>query len=741
MRPQSRGGTSSARALSSIESEIDENEAINRGRASNHSSRSGDFLDHEPTFDSGGSSASSESDLGPEKPSRSPVSVVWQNLSVESGGGLFSKEKTALLKNVSGFAEPRSVLAVVGPFRSGKSALLNLIGSRLKRSVTISGSMTINGKGLRDTWVRPTYVSSKDEALANVTVEQALVYTALLQMPDTGNGELEDEVRRICQRLGLMGDLNRSTNSLDFGTKRRVTVACQLICCSSLVILEDVLLGIQEGDALAIMRAVHDLTKEGCTAVLSVGQPTTDICSFFSRAYILANGEVVYFGDSGSQAMDLLLAAGMPCPPLYSPVEQYMRLVDNTFEVYLQANAGGTDMGDDWNARFSSMMFKVLQGAYQNSPIAEANNQQAKRLGGSIYEPFQDETTISAGKQCFVLCRRLVTQGLQGLPLYLGRIIFAVLISLVYGGTYWKLDNTFLGAQQRTTVLFIAAAVLPATAIGTLPFYRNASNVFLRENKRCRLGIPTYFIALFTLTLPHLAVAAAFSAIVFIPMTDLNNTGSAWGYFILNATMAQMCADSIMLVVATAMPAIIAYQVALAILMVQALASGFFPGSNRGFNLPVSAVSSTSWSYRGLLANEFKYRGSFLWYCPGSIVPAVYQAQTIACSLDGEGTFAILAQDIAMKTDSRWIPIYVLLGVYAFWTLLFLALLKLRSLTGKASPSDAVDVEMVYNPLHSQPNPLHSNRSVDAAELPGGSPKDGLYGTNNNDHHLADSPV
>ncbi len=67
--------------------------------------------------------------------------------------------------------------------------------------------------------------------------------------------------------------------------------------------------------------------------MLSVGQPTTDICSFFSRAYILTNGEVVYFGNTSAQALDLLTAAGMPCPPLYSPVEQYMRLVDNTFEV------------------------------------------------------------------------------------------------------------------------------------------------------------------------------------------------------------------------------------------------------------------------------------------------------------------------------------------------------------------------------------------------------------------------
>jgi len=104
-------------------------------------------------------------------------------------------------------------------------------------------------------------------------------------------------------------------------------------------------------------------------------------------------------------------------------------------------------------------------------------------------DPRVPQTNISAGKQCFVLCRRLVTQGLQGLPLYLGRIIFAVVISLVYGGTYWKLNDTFLGAQQRTTVLFIAAAVLPATAVGTLPFYRNASNVPPPPSSPCFLNL------------------------------------------------------------------------------------------------------------------------------------------------------------------------------------------------------------------------------------------------------------
>lgn len=73
--------------------------------------------------------------------------------------------------------------------------------------------------------------------------------------------------------------------------------------------------------------------RMGCTAIVEAEQPSTDVCSFFDRAYILAQGELVFFGSTGHDAVQLLTSAGMPCPPLYSPVEQFMRLIDPTFEV------------------------------------------------------------------------------------------------------------------------------------------------------------------------------------------------------------------------------------------------------------------------------------------------------------------------------------------------------------------------------------------------------------------------
>ena len=75
--------------------------------------------------------------------------------------------------------------------------------------------------------------------------------------------------------------------------------------------------------------------------------------------------------------------------------------------------------------------------------------------------------------------------------------------------------------------------------------------------------------------------------------------------------------------------------VAMAWLMVQALASGFFPGSRRGFNLPVSVVSFIAWAYKGLLRNEFVYRAAKGWGCPGAnIVPALPEVALTSWSLD-----------------------------------------------------------------------------------------------------------
>ena len=60
------------------------------------------------------------------------------------------------------------------------------------------------------------------------------------------------------------------------------------------------------------------------------------------------------------------------------------------------------------------------------------------------------------------------------------------------------------------------------------------------------------------------------------------------------------------------------FAVALVLFLIQFLASSIFPGTNKGIQLPLNAVSFTAWGYRGLILNEFADDNAS-WGCPGAI--------------------------------------------------------------------------------------------------------------------------
>ena len=64
--------------------------------------------------------------------------------------------------------------------------------------------------------------------------------------------------------------------------------------------------------------------------------------------------------------------------------------------------------------------------------------------------------------------------------------------------------------------------------------------------------------------------------------------------------------------------------------------------------------------------------------------------------------YEVLSEDMALKTASRWEAIYVLLGIYAFWMLLYIIILKLRTLGGQ---SQSQQQGRIPGASHRQPDP------------------------------------
>ena len=94
-------------------------------------------------------------------------------------------EERTILNEITGVAYPGEILAVLGPSGSGKSTLLNALAGRL-RGQALTGSILINDKKLtKQTLKRTGFVTQDDVLYPHLTVQETLLYCALLRLPNT----------------------------------------------------------------------------------------------------------------------------------------------------------------------------------------------------------------------------------------------------------------------------------------------------------------------------------------------------------------------------------------------------------------------------------------------------------------------------------------------------------------------------------------------------------------------------
>ena len=119
-------------------------------------------------------------------------------------------EKKVILDNVSGYLEPRSMLALMGPsgsgaplvrfcvrllqpvmggargvLRAGKTTLLDVLAGRTPSNLTTEGSIKVNGRPTKMTYGKVAYVPQHDPLGGALTVRETLTFTAKLRCATT----------------------------------------------------------------------------------------------------------------------------------------------------------------------------------------------------------------------------------------------------------------------------------------------------------------------------------------------------------------------------------------------------------------------------------------------------------------------------------------------------------------------------------------------------------------------------
>lgn len=97
----------------------------------------------------------------------------------------FAEKKLQLLHGISGSFKPGVLTALMGVSGAGKTTLLDVLAGR-KTSGTIEGEIRIGGyPKVQETFARVSgYCEQTDIHSPNITVEESLIFSAWLRLPD-----------------------------------------------------------------------------------------------------------------------------------------------------------------------------------------------------------------------------------------------------------------------------------------------------------------------------------------------------------------------------------------------------------------------------------------------------------------------------------------------------------------------------------------------------------------------------
>lgn len=349
-------------------------------------------------------------------------------LSIDVG----TKEKPRrILDEVSISCYPREFVGLVGSSGAGKSTLMRaLSGLQPPR-----GKVLVEGDDLYDHFdfyrTLIGYVPQDDILHKELTVEQALTYSARLRLPsDISDAEVTARVDKVLEQVELSGQKSQTINSLSGGQRKRASIAVELLADPPLFFLDEPTSGLDPGLEKKMMHTMRQLADGGKTIIL-VTHATANITQCDHVAF-LSQGKMVYFG-----------------PPDES--NKFFGVATNDFaDIYSEIGDPGVEIARKKAARWEEAFRK--SDFYKKFII---NRLSADHAGngdpGNIHAQREGYKRISSFQQFFLLTRRyfdLIIRDRMSLFILLAIMPILAVLLIMIANTNWLVGDPFETIQS-----------------------------------------------------------------------------------------------------------------------------------------------------------------------------------------------------------------------------------------------------------------------------------------------------
>jgi ABC transport system ATP-binding/permease protein len=317
---------------------------------------------------------------------RGDLTIEIKNVGVTAGG-------RELLSDVSLTIFPTELVGLMGPAGAGKSTLMNAMNGYARPT---TGQVLFNGQSLYQSYSQFSgqigYVPQDDIMHRDLTVRQALYYTARLRLPsDFEKAEIEKRISKVISQLGLESAQDVVIGSpekkgISGGQRKRVNLAMELLTDPSVLFLDEPTSGLSSEDAHLVMKLLRELANSGKTILITIHQPSIDIYRLMDNLIVIGKewnssepGRLVYYGPAHPQAQRFFNPEGFSIAEYGSAKPDHPRPEEVLRGLAKQPTK-------DWSERYRASEYQhryvVERSGRQSEPVVKSSEPSTKREAG-----------------------------------------------------------------------------------------------------------------------------------------------------------------------------------------------------------------------------------------------------------------------------------------------------------------------------------------------------------------------
>ncbi|CAE8631685.1 unnamed protein product [Polarella glacialis] len=450
------------------------------------------------------------------------------------------KGRKHILQDVSGYFEPGTLTAVMGPSGAGKTTFLDIVTGR-KTQGEITGSLLFDGKKATKTFLKKhtAYVEQFDTLLGVLTMRDMLLYQAQLKCDRRESLQSKRErVDALIVELGLstcadvvIGDnLNRGISG---GQAKRTNIGIALVTEPRIIFLDEPTSGLDSQTSCDVVSILRRLADSGRTIMSTIHSPTSEAFRMFDRLLLLHKGHTVYFGalhnkngDASGGAVPYFAQLGLVYDPSTNLADF---LITETGDKGEAANLKGLWQDSSYLADAKKHQEQLLLASIQlHANSAEAVTHLEHNMFSAVGVLLRFRSRANCKYPDFIM------------PRIMPSIFFGFIVGTLYYGAGGKAENPEnISARGNVAAALFMSTVMPAfTAAGYMPSIVTERPLFYREHSDGCYTTGSYLL----FKVIEEGFFHIFASLIFCLMTFflIQLPGSFWWHWLLNFVTGQV---------------------------------------------------------------------------------------------------------------------------------------------------------------------------------------------------------